>query len=136
MDIKQLIKKILNKETILYIVFGVITTIVDFLVFSIFYYGLSIDEVISNTIAWFAAVVVAFITNKLIVFNSKGHEAKELIKEIASFFLARVTSLIITDVFLVFAAHINMNMLLAKAFISVAVIVINYFFSKLFIFKK
>lgn len=136
MDIKQLIKKFLNKETILYIVFGVITTIVDFLVFSIFYYGLSIDEVISNTIAWFAAVVVAFITNKLIVFNSKGHEAKELIKEIASFFLARVTSLIITDVFLVFAEHKNMNMLLAKAFISVAVIVINYFFSKLFIFKK
>lgn len=136
MKFKELFKKVCNKETILYVIFGVITTVVDFAVFSALYYCLHLNEIFSNTVAWIVAVVVAFITNKMIVFNCKKHSALELFKEIVSFTLARVVSLVITDIFLVFAANINMNMIFAKAVISVAVVIMNYIFSKLFIFRS
>lgn len=136
MKIKQIIGKVCNKETTLYIIFGVITTAVDFAAFSLLYYVIGANEVVANTIAWVLAVMVAFITNKLIVFENKSTDKKEIIKEIVSFALARVLSLVITDGFLVLAKAINMNMLLAKAIISVVVVILNYIFSKLFIFKK
>lgn len=136
MDFNSILKKVLNKETILYIIFGVVTTVVDFVVFSLFYYSIGFDEIVSNTIAWAVAVAVAFVTNKIFVFEKKGHELKALIREIVAFVGARVFSLILTDIFLKLAGMIDMNMLLAKALISVLVIVLNYFFSKLFIFKK
>ncbi len=132
----KIISKLLNKETIVYIIFGILTTAVDYVSFSVLYYGFYINEIIGNTIAWALAVIFAYITNKLFVFESKSFDPKILAKEIPSFVLARVLSLVVTNVFLIFAAHISMNMLLAKAIISVAVIIINYIFSKLFIFKK
>lgn len=136
MNVNQIIKKVCNKETILYVIFGVITTAVDFAAFSLLYYVIGLNEVVSNTIAWVLAVIVAFITNKLIVFENRSTKAAELIKEIVSFALARVISLLVTDAFLVFAKNIRMNMLFAKGLISVVVIILNYIFSKLFIFKK
>ena len=132
----SLIKKMLNRETIVYLVFGVLTTAVDYISFAVFYYALGINELISNTIAWAFAVAFAYITNKLFVFNSKSFAMKLLLKEILSFVLARIFSLVLTNIFLILAGHINMNMLLAKAMTSVAVIIINYIFSKLFIFKN
>ena len=136
MKIKQIIDKICNKETILYVIFGVITTAVDFAAFSLLYYVMDKNEVAANTIAWIIAVIVAFITNKIIVFENKSTNKKEIIKEIISFALARVISLVITDGFLVLAKYLNMNMLFAKALISVVVVILNYIFSKLFIFKN
>lgn len=130
------IKRCLNRETIIYIIFGILTTAVDYVAFSLLHYGLTINEIIANTIAWALAVAFAYITNKLFVFESKSFDIKTLTKEIPSFLLARLLSLIVTNIFLVFAAHISMNMLLAKALISVVVIILNYIFSKLFVFKE
>lgn len=132
----NLIKKMLNRETLVYLVFGVLTTAVDYISFAVFYYVLDLNEVLSNTIAWAFAVAFAYITNKLIVFNSKSFELKLLIKEISSFVIARIFSLVLTNIFLVLAGHIDMNMLLAKALTSVVVIIVNYIFSKLFIFNN
>jgi len=132
----KLFSRLLNKETLVYVIFGVLTTIVDFAVFSILHYNVHLGEIVANTIAWCAAVAFAYITNKLFVFESKSFALKILIKEIPSFVLSRVTTLIITDIFLAFAAYISMHMLFAKALISVVVIILNYVFSKLFIFKK
>ncbi len=132
----NLIKKMLNRETLVYLVFGVLTTAVDYISFAVFYYVLDLNEVLSNTIAWAFAVAFAYITNKLFVFNSKSFELKLLIKEISSFVIARIFSLVLTNIFLVLAGHIDMNMLLAKALTSVVVIIVNYIFSKLFIFNN
>lgn len=132
----KILCKLLNKETIIYIVFGVLTTAVDYISFTALYYGLHMNEIVGNTIAWAFAVAFAYITNKLFVFESKSFALKTLAKELPSFILARVLSLVVTNAFLIFAKYISMNMLLAKAIVSVAVIVINYIFSKLFIFKK
>ena len=129
-------KKFINKETILYTVFGVLTTVVDFVVFALLHYTFSVNEIIANTIAWIFAVATAYITNKLFVFESKSFDFRTLKHELPSFVAARIFSLIITDIFLAFAGLIGMNMLLAKLLISVFVIISNYIFSKLFIFKK
>lgn len=130
------IKKLLNRETIVYTVFGVLTTVVDFLIFGLLHYMSGLNEVVANTAAWVVAVAFAFITNKLFVFQSKSFESKSLLKEISSFVTARLLTLVITDIFLVFAENISMNLMFAKALISVVVIILNYIFSKLFIFKK
>ncbi len=132
----NLIKKILNRETIIYVIFGVLTTVVDFLIFGLLYYVADLNEIVANTSAWIVAVAFAFVTNKLFVFEAKNFEFKNLLKEITAFVLARVTTLLLTNVFLLFAGYVNMNMMFAKALISVAVIILNYIFSKLFIFKK
>lgn len=132
----KLIKKFLNRETIIYIVFGVLTTAVDFLIFGLLYYVTGLDEVISNTLAWIVAVLFAFVTNKIFVFNAKDYTFAAIMKELTAFVLARVTTLLLTDAFLIFAGYIHMNMMLAKALISVAVIIINYILSKLLIFKN
>lgn len=130
------IRKFFNKETISYTIFGILTTVVDFAVFTLLHYPFGVNEIIANTIAWIFAVATAYITNKLFVFDSKSFSFSVIKHEIPSFILARVFSLIITDIFLAFASVINMNMLLAKLLISVFVIVSNYIFSKLFIFKN
>ncbi len=130
------IQKYLNKETISYTIFGVLTTVVDFVVFALLHYIFSINEIVANTIAWIFAVATAYITNKLFVFESKSFRFSVIKHELPSFILARVFSLIITDIFLAFASIIHLNALLAKLIISVVVIVSNYVFSKLFIFKN
>lgn len=133
---KTLIKKALNKETISYTIFGVLTTVVDYIAAYILFYKLGFSDVISNTIAWVLAVAFAYITNKIFVFNAKETDFKTIVREIITFAGARVVTLIITNAFIVFAKTINIDFLLAKVIISVVVIILNYFFSKIFIFKK
>ncbi len=133
---KNLIDKFLNKETISYLIFGVLTTAVDFAVANALFYTTKLGEINSNNIAWVFAVLFAYITNKLFVFDSKSFAPKQLLKEFPPFVLARVASLLVTDLFLLLTSHIGINFTIAKLLISVVVIIMNYVFSKLFIFKK
>ena len=59
-----------NKEYILYLIFGALTTFVNFLIYYLFTYILKVNYLISNCLAWLSAVIVAFVTNKTIVFNN------------------------------------------------------------------
>lgn len=133
---KSLINKLFNKETISYVIFGVLTTLVDYVAFYFFHYKAGWSEVFSNTIAWILAVAFAYVTNKIFVFEARTENIKALLMEIISFAGARVATLILTDVFLLFTKYIGMEAMVAKIIISVAVVIINYFLSKLFIFKK
>ena len=95
---KELIKKFINKETIIYLVFGVLTTVVNFVVFKIFdviFTSVTNTDLtlLTNFIAWVAAVVFAYVTNKLWVFESKSWKISVLKKEIPSFVGARVLTL-------------------------------------------
>ena len=94
----KMIKKLFikYKELITYVFFGGLTTVVNLIVFKLF--GMLLGDeryLISNAIAWVVAVIFAFITNKLWVFESKSLSGKVLLKEIPSFFAARVLSFII-----------------------------------------
>ena len=64
------IKKLINKEIILYVIFGVLTTIVNLIAYYLFSNIININYLISNAIAWIISVVFAYITNKFFVFNS------------------------------------------------------------------
>ncbi len=153
---KERIKKFINKETIIYLVFGVLTTVVNLVVFKIFdviFTSVTNTDLtlLTNFIAWVAAVVFAYVTNKLWVFESKSWKISVLKKEIPSFVGARVLTLGIEqlgllifitwlgfekyslDVFGIFSVGGKM---LVKAGLAVIVVVTNYVLSKFIIFKN
>lgn len=127
-----------NKEIINYLIFGVLTTVVSFVVYFIFAKVFKIDEVISNVISWFFSVLFAFITNKLYVFESKETGKKTLLKEIISFYLARLFTGVVCDlgVFALMVKIFKINDVLSKLVTQVIVIILNYVLSKLFVFKQ
>ncbi len=125
------------KEIINYGIFGVLTTIVNYVSYIIFTRLFSVDMLISNLIAWFLSVVFAFITNKLIVFNSKDLSLKVITSEGAKFMMARVFSLFLDMAILFVMADImKMNDLIVKIISNVIVIIVNYVLSKFLIFKN
>ena len=135
-------KKILElykkyKEIINYIIFGGLATLVNFISYYIFARTLNVDEVISSSLSWFCAVLFAYVTNKLFVFESRKTTKKEMIKEMISFFLARILSGVLCDVgtFALMVKVLNINDIIAKLVTQVMVVIVNYIFSKL-IFKK
>ena len=126
------------KEIINYLFFGGCTFIVNFVSYFIFADLLKIDEVVSNMIAWVISVLFAYITNKLFVFESKTETLKTTLKEMASFFLARIVSGILCDVgtFALMIRVLNINDIIAKIVTQIMVIIMNYLFSKLIVFRK
>lgn len=127
----------LTKELVLYVVFGALTTAVSFVSYYACNTMLGIHYLASNIVSWILAVLFAYITNKLFVFESKGLSKKELAREFFAFIAARLVSLGMEEAGLwltIGALHWNEN--LAKLIMQVVVVIANYVFSKLFIFKK
>ena len=139
------------KEIIVYLVFGVLTTLVNFVAY--FLFGLVISEelyLVTNIIAWAIAVAFAYVTNKLFVFTSKSFAPRVLVREIPEFVGARVFSLGVEELGLWLLVDIcglsgvSFTLLgltftgsfIAKVILAVVVIIMNYFFSKFIIFKK
>ena len=130
-----------NKEVVMYLIFGVLTTFVNWIV-----YTLTVNlftMTVSNILAWFAAVIFAFFTNKLFVFESMSWNPSKVITEIISFFGSRLVSGIVEIIgpTILFSLGVNQTLFgvkgfLAKIIISVAVIIMNYVFSKLIVFRK
>lgn len=132
--IKALLLK--YRETWSYLVFGVLTTVVDYVVAMLCFEAVGMGELTSNNIAWAVSVAFAYITNKLFVFESRVFQWKVLAREIVSFVSARVLTLLVADVIILGAKYLGISFLLGKIVSSVFVIVFNYIFSKLFIFRN
>lgn len=135
------IKELFNKyrEIIMYLIFGVLTTVVSLAVYYILVYTIlnpnnPFELQVANIISWIAGVTFAYFTNRSMVFQSKN---KNKLKEAGSFVLARVVTLIM-DMLIMFAGVtlLRGNDKLLKLISQVIVIVSNYVFSKLFVFKK
>lgn len=126
------------KETINYLIFGVLSMIVNFVSYFIFARLISIDPVISSGLSWFCSVLFAYITNKLFVFESKTETKKAFLKEMGSFFLSRILSGILCDVgtFALMVDVLKINDIVAKVVTQVMVVIVNYVLSKLIIFKN
>ena len=135
-DIKDLYFEF--KEIINYLVFGVLAMVVNFVSYYIFARIFNIDEVVSSGLSWFCSVLFAYITNKLFVFDSKTEGKKGLLKEAISFFLARIVSGILCDVgtFALMVKVLHINDIVSKVVTQVMVVIMNYVFSKFFVFKK
>lgn len=122
---------------LLYLIFGVLTTVINMVVYYILFASLLLPNLVSNAIAWLAAVAFAFITNKIWVFKSKSFELKIVIKELFAFITARLsTGILDMAIMYVGVDVLKGNSLYAKIFANVLVVILNYIFSKLFIFRK
>ena len=92
---------------------------------------------IGTAIAWFVSVIFAFITNRKYVFKSEKNSKKAIIHETVSFFCIRGVSLLIHMALMVLMIQfMNINLVIAKIFSNVVIVIINYVASKYFIFKK
>ncbi|MDH6363615.1 putative flippase GtrA [Enterococcus sp. PF1-24] len=124
-------------EAFSYLFFGGVTTVVNIAVFSLLHYTLTIDWMIANTVAWFISVLVAFITNKLWVFQTKSENLSHLLWEFVKFVFYRILSLGIDNgVMWLFIDKLGWSTFIVKILAQIVVVVANYAFSKLFIFKK
>lgn len=124
------------KEVVNYLIFGVLTTVVNFIVFFIFQ-KLGIDVLINNVLSWIVAVTFAYITNKKFVFESKTSGTKELMKEAISFYGCRVFSLLVEEAMLfILVKKLGINEYIIKVISQVVIIIMNYVLSKVITFRK
>lgn len=127
------------KEALLYLFFGVCTTLVNLvtkwiLLLTVIDSSNAIQLQAAIIISWIVSVLFAYVTNRKYVFESKS---KSIFKEISSFFGSRALTLILEMVIMyIFVTALNFNVYLFTIISQVLVIVLNYVFSKLFVFKK
>lgn len=133
--ILELIKK--NKSFIAYGVFGIFTTIVNIVTYNICYNSIGISNTLSNIAAWVLAVTFAYLTNKVWVFGSESWRWEVLKKEIPAFVSCRIATGILDLIIMYICVDImKWHALVMKVISNVLVIILNYIFSKLIIFKK
>lgn len=149
-------KNTTKKEVFTYIIFGVLTTVVGWGSYTLFVNLLKMSVFWANALSWLLAASFAFVTNKIWVFRSKEMSAKGLLREIVTFFSARIATGVL-EIFLVplleklsfdkpffaIVSAIGLHQKLfftagiySKIFVSVVVVILNYFFSKIFVFKN
>ena len=129
------IKKLFNKykEMILYLFFGGCTTLVNIIAYYICS-KIGIGTAVSTVIAWVLSVLFAYSTNRKYVFESKN---KNIVKECLSFFLARLSTLIIDMLSMgIMVSFLKMNDSIAKIIVQFIILILNYILSKFLVFKK
>ena len=134
--IKKIWDKVMNREVISYLIFGVLTTLVNWVVYAAMV-KVHIDYRRATAVAWAVSVLFAFIVNKIFVFQSYNMRPAFVMKEITSFVACRAVSGVMEMVFMiVMVSWIHMDEYISKIAVSVIVVIVNYVFSKLFIFRK
>ena len=123
-----------KKEVISYLIFGVLTTVVNIVVYYVFNTWLQVNYLVSNAIAWIASVLFAYITNRKYVFESKN---TSMFNELVKFIGARLSTGIMDMILMWLLVDVlSMNSMFSKIIVNVLVIVLNYVLSKVFVFKK
>ncbi len=145
-----------QKEIILYIFFGVVTTVINWGLYAFFANALKLTVTLSNILSWIITIIVAFITNKLFVFESKSFKVNVLLKESISFLGSRAVTGIIELVGVPLLEMTGFDSLFypilkslgfkwdifftpgiySKISLAIIIVILNYIFSKLFVFKS
>ena len=126
-----------NKQLLLYLFFGICTTAINTICYWLLYDVLTLSNIVSTILAWLAAVVFAFVTNKVFVFESKRTNTTDCINEVISFFGCRLLTGILDVAIMAFAVDmLQWNGLLWKLISNIIVTIINYIASKFLIFRK
>lgn len=140
------------KELIMYLVMGVATTVVNWIVYAAVVFlintnftlwGFELDLLISNVTAWILSVIFAYVTNKIFVFESYSWSFTFVLKEFSLFVSARLVTGVLEIVAVPFLVGLGLDQkilgidgMVSKIVVSVLVVILNYVFSKLIIFKK
>ena len=126
-----------NTELVSYLFVGVATTLVNYVVYYLATRLLSMGVMAGTWTAWVAAVAFGYVANKAFVFHTHCDSALALLREAAGFFSMRLVSLGMETVLMYLTVTVlGLNDLVMKLVINIVVIILNYVFSKLFIFKK
>lgn len=139
--LKELIKKFCTREVILYLVFGVLTTIVNWVSFYVLtkFFHMDANDFLKNAanlIAIILAVLVAYFTNKGMVFHSEAKTPKEKWIEFGKFMLGRAFTMVLEFGLDAILFLTTINEMIIKVVVTVIVIILNYFISKYFSFNK
>lgn len=137
--INKVMKKLLSREVITYLIAGGLTTVVNFVVYGVLFNYLDVANMVANTIAWVVAVIFAYIVNNYWVFQNDTSSSKKEGEKLVKFFSARIVTLIIESAgmfFFIDVLKLYQYNMIVKGFIAIIVIVLNYIFSKLFVFDK
>lgn len=136
------------KEIILYIIFGGLTTVVSFVSFAVFTKFIQLQSeiagvAVANILSWICAVTFAFVTNKIWVFESRDKSVKGILSELWKFIAARLLTGALEWFGVPFLVWLGLDGtlfgtygMLSKVIVSVAVVILNYVFSKIFVFRK
>ena len=146
MNMRNILKKTINRETVTYLIFGLLTTVINYAVFWLFLKILGgAAALIANVVAFVFATSFAYVTNKLFVFQSCSWKGAVIRKEILSFLSARVLSFLFEEAGLFVCANLLKlgrytvwgidGIMLSKIILSLVVVAINYVLSKFLIFK-
>jgi len=120
-----------------YLFFGVLTTVVNYLVYLPLLNIAHISAAVCNIIAWVAAVTFAYLTNKPFVFKSHDWSEEVVIPELSKFVSCRIASGAMETAIIFFTVDLlGWDGNVWKLVTSVLVVVLNYLFSKLIVFKK
>ena len=131
----QLVKS--HWDVVSYLIFGVLTTLVNYAVYLPLYNWVNLSATLSNAIAWVVAVAFAFLTNKPLVFGSHDWSAKVVVPELTKFVGCRIGSgFAETLIIFVTVDLLAWNGNLWKLFTSILVVILNYVASKLFVFRN
>lgn len=139
--VKKLISDLFSVEMLMYILFGIGTALIDNLTEIFLYNTLKFRShallvVTANTVSFLLSVIFAFVTNKKFVFKTKSESRHHLRMEALKFFLARMLTFIMSLFgMIVLVDKLSLNNEISKFVVSVGVVILNYFFSKLIIFK-
>lgn len=134
--IQKILQKFLSKEVIMYIIFGVLTTLVNLIISFVLVGALKIDGSIASAIGIISSILFAYFTNRKWVFNSQARGIKERLNEFWKFIAGRLVTMIIEQggVMILYGA-LNMPFTPVKLSLTIIVIILNYIFSKFFAFK-
>lgn len=125
------------RELVSYVFWGGMTTMVNYAAYFLFTDVFHVHYLVSNVIAWAAAVAFAFLVNKLLVFQSKSWARSTVFRELWQFLSARILSGVLeTGILWFFVDLLHFNDDLVKIAASVLVVILNYGLSKWIIFRK
>ena len=126
-----------KRDVLLYLIFGVLTTVINYIVYFLCLDHTQMSAATANMVAWVVAVVFAFVTNKPIVFQSHDWSMSVTLPELVKFMSTRIASgLMETGILFVVVDTLHWNGYLWKLITNVLVVIVNYIGSKLFVFKN
>ena len=143
-QIRELIKK--HKSLIAYAFFGALTTLVNIVTYGVCtWFGMGTGW--ANALAWVLSVLFAYLTNRRWVFESENNSKSAVFKEFASFVACRLGTGVLDQVIMVLGVDVLGPKIISEPYAylwslglkiasNVLVIILNYVFSKLIIFKK
>lgn len=128
----------MNKLTVwLYLVFGILTTLINIVSFIILVDGFKINYIMATSVSWVLSIVFAFVTNKFYVFKNRDLRFNTMIREIILFTSSRIASLLVDAGLMILLIELmNINQFWTKIVVNVFVVIINFIFSKMLFLKQ